>query len=136
MVSASGSPAVDAALTGALCLVPTLAFFGLLRLLDRLRDDVLVEHTLRMAAEEGRTADGANRLDPGVALRRGESRRRGSDDGGPDGLAWVDDDGWDDPPRRELVLCPECATLRRDGAGACPECGADPADAEASGTAG
>lgn len=128
MAAVTGNLFLDAALTGVLCLVPTMAFFGLLRLLDYLRDDVLVEHTLRMAAEEGRTAEARNRLDPGVALRAGPGGR--SDSGSADGLAWVDRDGWDDPPRRQLVLCPECATLRGANSRPCPECGADPTEDE------
>ncbi|MXR41121.1 hypothetical protein GRX01_07195 [Halobaculum sp. WSA2] len=50
-------------------LVPTLAFLWLPRLLDRLRIDVLVEHTVRMAADDGATAeDVVRRADPAVTV--------------------------------------------------------------------
>ena len=112
-------PLVRLILTGVLCLVPTVAFLGLLRLLDHLRNDVLVEHTMRMAAEQGATGGaGGTRLDPGAALASG--RHEGSD--AADSADAIE---WDDPDtKRRLVLCGACATLRSPRPGACPSCGA------------
>lgn len=117
MAAFTADPVVRLLLTGVLCLVPTVAFLGLLRLLDRLRNDVLVEHTMRMAAEEGATSDlVASRFDPALALAAGS----GSNENAPD-----DGDEWGDPsPKRRLVLCSECATLRSGRPGSCPSCGA------------
>ncbi|MFC7069165.1 hypothetical protein [Halobaculum lipolyticum] len=122
MADIAAEPLVRLLLTAVLCLVPTAAFLGLLRLLDRLRNDVLVEHTMRMAAEEGATSGVAGtRFDPGAALASG--RRPGSDRPSRE---------WGDPDtRRRLVLCDACATLRSSRPGACPSCGAvleDPRD--------
>ncbi|MFC7136393.1 hypothetical protein [Halobaculum litoreum] len=125
MADIAAEPLVRLILTGVLCLVPTLAFLGLLRLLDSLRNDVLVEHTMRLAAEEGATGGfGGTRFDPGAALSSG---RHGVADDGADA-------DWGDPgTRRRLVLCDACATLRSPQPGACPTCGAvieEPADRE------
>lgn len=70
MVASTAEAAVRLLLTGVLCLVPTVAYLGLLRLLDRFRSDVLVEHTMRMAAvEETSEASGDDWEDPGRARR-------------------------------------------------------------------
>lgn len=122
MVGIAADPVVRLLLTGVLCLVPTLAFLGLLRLLDWLRSDVLVEHTMRMAAEEGATAnDAVMRLDPTVTTVDTGRSASGSPTGAPAG----DERDWDDPQRTPgLVLCSACATLRSPRPGACPTCGA------------
>ncbi|WP_348612269.1 hypothetical protein [Halobaculum rarum] len=122
MAGIAAEPVVRLLLTGVLCLVPTLAFLGLLRLLDRLRNDVLIEHTMRMAAEEGATAeDAVLRMDPAATVDAGRSRASGS----PTRAPTADERDWDDPRRTpRLVLCSACATLRSPRPGACPTCGA------------
>jgi hypothetical protein len=116
MPGIASEPVVRLVLTGVVCLVPTVAFLGLLRLLDRLRNDVLVEHTMRMAAEEGGTSRLAGtRLDPAVALEAD----------GPSESAESPASDWSDPQQApRLVLCAACATLRPSRSGACPTCGA------------
>ncbi|SHG50419.1 hypothetical protein [Halobaculum gomorrense] len=126
MAAIESEPVVRLVLTAILSLVPTVAFLGLLRLLDRLRNDVLIEHTVRMAAEESGTGRLAGtRLDPAVVL--GSER---SDDSTRSAAS-------DDLRRdRTLVLCAACAMLRPSRSGACPTCG-EPLSAEDSeGTAG
>lgn len=122
MAEIAAEPVVRLLLTGVLCLVPTLAFLGLLRLLDRLRNDVLVEHTMRMAAEDGATAeDAVLRLDPTATVEAGRARAGGS----PVRAPATGEPDWGDPRRTPgLVLCPACATLRGTHSGACPTCGA------------
>ncbi|QZY00190.1 hypothetical protein [Halobaculum rubrum] len=122
MAGIAADPVVRLLLTGVACLVPTLAFLGLLRLLDRLRNDVLIEHTMRMAAEDGATAeDAVLRMDPTAAVDDARSRASASPARTP---AAEERDG--DGPRRApgLVLCSACATLRSSRPGACPMCGA------------
>ncbi|MFC6787536.1 hypothetical protein ACFQFH_17250 [Halobaculum halobium] len=121
MVGVLTEPVVRLLLTGVLCLVPTIAFLGLLRLLERLRNDVLVEHTIRMAAEEGATAGAAaTRADPAVAFGVARDGSTGRSEPEP-----ADETDWEDPrPTRRLVLCSACATLRSPRPGACPTCGA------------
>ncbi|WP_435062957.1 hypothetical protein [Halobaculum sp. EA56] len=130
MVGVTADPLVRLVLTGALCLVPTLAFYGLLGLLDRMRNDVLVEHTLRMAEESGDTSGlVGGRLAP-AAL----GAERDGPPGVPHGSGSGDATEWDDPPpRRRLVLCSACATLRPSTPGPCPSCGAPLAEDEEGG---
>jgi len=122
MVGIAADPVVRLLLTGVLCLVPTLAFLGLLRLLDWLRSDVLVEHTMRMAADEGATAeDVVTRAEPAAVVGSGGSRSGGS----PTRAPAATDGDWSDSRRpRRLVLCSACATLRSPHPGSCPTCGA------------
>ena len=122
MVGITAEPTVRLLLTGVLCLVPTLAFLGLLRLLDRLRNDVLIGHTMRMAADDGATAeDVVVQMDPAATADAGRSRASAS----PTRAPAADKRDWDDPRRTPgLVLCSACATLRSPRPGACPTCGA------------
>ncbi|MFC7098004.1 hypothetical protein [Halobaculum marinum] len=120
MAALTADPLVQLVLTGVLCLVPTAAFLGLLRLLDRLRNDVLVEHTMRMAAEEGATSLAGTRFSPGAALAAG--RPADAERAAAEREAAV---AWGDPgAARRLVLCDACATLRSPRPGPCPSCGA------------
>ena len=134
MAGITADPFVRLLLTGVLCLLPTLAFLGLLRLLDRLRNDVLVEHTLRMAAEEGKTSGLVDvGTDPLAVVGAGGSSDPGSE-ASPSALS----DGSAAGTRRSLVLCESCVTLRPAAPGDCPTCGAplDAADGDAEGGGG
>lgn len=124
-------PAVQLAITLLLCLVPTLALFGLLRLLEWLRDDDLVE---RIAAEtdepieptavDAFLARGAG--DGSTSGSSGESgfdRRLEADDRPGSGSAAPEHAGAAGESTDETgVRCRHCGAPNPEGARYCEKC--------------
>ncbi len=123
-------PAVQLAITLLLCVVPTLALFGLLRLLEWLRDDDLVE---RIAAETDEPVEPAA-IDAFLAKGAGGSasgsggesridRRLDADDRPDDGRTATAHAGSARNSTGETsVRCRHCGAPNPEGVRYCEEC--------------
>lgn len=111
-------PAVQLAITLLLCLVPTLALFGLLRLLERLRDDELIE---RWAANNDESVQ-PDPLNAFLAEGSGDGStpdRRSRDDGRSDALPGANAAA---ASEESTVRCRHCGAPNPEGVRYCEEC--------------
>jgi len=124
-------PAVQLAITLLLCLVPTLALFGLLRLLEWLRDDDLVERIatetdepIEPTAIDAFLAKGAgDRSASGSSSESGFDRRIDADDRPDAGSAATAHAGSARKSTAETgVRCRHCGAPNPDGVRYCEEC--------------
>ncbi|GAA0679936.1 DUF7577 domain-containing protein [Natronoarchaeum mannanilyticum] len=118
-------PAVQLAITLLLCVVPTLALFGLLRLLEWLRDDDLVERVaaetdepVEPAAIDAFLAKGAS---DGSSGESGFDRRLDADDRPDAGSAATAGAAGESTDETE-VRCRHCGAPNPDGVRYCEEC--------------
>jgi|GEM_PF-436275 len=122
----AASPAVQLAITLLLCVVPTLALFGLLRLLEWLRDDDLVE---RIAAETDEPVE-PTAIDAFLAKGAGDGSSGDSAPDYPRGLADRSDSAAGTANAGSVgastdsadVRCRHCGTPNPEGVRYCEEC--------------
>ncbi len=118
-------PAVQLAITLLLCVVPTLALFGLLRLLAWLRDDELVE---RIAAETDEPVE-PTAIDAFLAKGAGDgssgdsaSDRRQDPGHRPDAASAATAGAADESTAETGVRCRHCGAPNPEGVRYCEEC--------------